>query len=80
MSETILLRKLIAIDQAIGSASNNALRELVYDAETYLLEMQRDRAKPVLPDRRHAAPQRILSLREIPQERISALGRQRIPA
>jgi len=75
MSHHILLQKLISIEKAIGSANNCALRDLVYDAQTYLLEMQKERAKPVHPERRHDEPRRMVSLGEISQDRIAALGR-----
>ena len=42
MNHTLLLRKLIAIECAIGVATNNNLRDLVYEAESYLLQMQRE--------------------------------------
>lgn len=75
MTHTILLQKLIAIEQAIGSANNSALRELVYDAETYLLEMQKERAKPLHSDPRGAGLRRFHALHNISQDRIAALGR-----
>jgi hypothetical protein len=42
MNHTLLLKKLIAIECAIGVASNSTLRELVYEAELYLLQVQRE--------------------------------------
>jgi len=42
MNHTLLLQKLIAIERAIGVASNNTLRNLIYEAESYLLQIQRD--------------------------------------
>jgi hypothetical protein len=42
MNHTLLLKKLIAIERAIGVANNNTLRYLVYEAESYLLQMQRE--------------------------------------
>ncbi len=42
MNHTLLLQKLIAIERAIGVADNNTLRDLVYEAESYLLLMQRE--------------------------------------
>jgi hypothetical protein len=40
MSLEVLLQKLIAIERAVGVAHNNTVRGLVYDAESYLLDMQ----------------------------------------
>ena len=40
MNGTILLRKLIAIERMIGKADANTLRNLLYDAEDYLIQMQ----------------------------------------
>lgn len=40
MNLDVLLQKLIAIERAIGVAHNNTVRGLIYDAESYLLDMQ----------------------------------------
>jgi hypothetical protein len=40
MSLDVLLQKLIAIERAVGVAHNNTVRGLVYEAESYLLDMQ----------------------------------------
>jgi hypothetical protein len=40
MSLDVLLQKLIAIERAVGVAHNNTVRGLVYDAESYLLDIQ----------------------------------------
>ncbi len=40
MSLDVLLKKLIVIEHAVGVAHNNTVRGLVYDAESYLLDMQ----------------------------------------
>lgn len=40
MSLDVLLKKLIAIERAVGVAHNNTVRGLIYDAESYLLDMQ----------------------------------------
>lgn len=40
MNGTILLRKLIAIERMIGKVDSNTLRNLIYDAEDYLIQMQ----------------------------------------
>lgn len=44
---TVLLRKLLAIERAIGAADNTTLRELVNEAEECLLQMQKERAESV---------------------------------
>jgi len=48
MDTTILLRKLIAIERMIGKADPNTLRNLVFDAEDYLLQMQKQQAEAFL--------------------------------
>jgi hypothetical protein len=40
MNHTILLRKLIAIERMIGKAEDDTLRNLLYDAEDYVVQMQ----------------------------------------
>lgn len=40
MNGTVLLRKLIAIERLIGKAEDDTLRNLLYDAEDYLIRMQ----------------------------------------
>jgi hypothetical protein len=40
MNCTILLRKLIAIERMIGKAEDDTLRNLLYDAEDYVVQMQ----------------------------------------
>ncbi|MGA3131829.1 MAG: hypothetical protein ABSD59_13570 [Terracidiphilus sp.] len=40
MNLTILLRKLIAIERMIGNAENDTLRNLLYDAEDCVIQMQ----------------------------------------
>jgi hypothetical protein len=40
MSLDVLLQKLIAIERAIGVAHNNTVRSMVYEAESYLLDMR----------------------------------------
>jgi len=40
MDLDVLLQKLIIIEQAVGVAHDNTVRGLVYDAESYLLDMQ----------------------------------------
>lgn len=48
MNSTVLLRKLIAIERSIGKIDNNTLRNLVFDAEDYLIQMQKERADSFL--------------------------------
>jgi hypothetical protein len=45
MNGTILLRKLIAIERMIGKADSDTLRNLLYDAEDYLIQMQSAESK-----------------------------------
>jgi hypothetical protein len=40
MNCTILLRKLIAIERMIGKAEDDTLRNLLYDAEDFVVQMQ----------------------------------------
>jgi hypothetical protein len=40
MNCTILLRKLIAIERMIGKAEDDTLRNLLYDVEDYVVQMQ----------------------------------------
>jgi hypothetical protein len=48
MNTTVLLRKLIAIERMIGRTDTNTLRGLVFDAEDYLLGMQKEQADSFL--------------------------------
>jgi len=48
MELTVLLNKLIAIERSIGTANNNRLRDLVYDAQDCLLTIQKRRAESFL--------------------------------
>ena len=50
MNNTILLQKLIAIEKSIGMADNRTIRQLVYEAEDYLLQLQKDHAQSFLRD------------------------------
>ena len=45
MNYTILLKKLLAIEQSIGVEPNTALRMRLHDAQDYLLQMQREVAE-----------------------------------
>lgn len=55
MNSTILLRKLIIIERSIGTASNDAIRNLVCDAEDCVLQMQKEQAENFLRDAWHGA-------------------------
>ena len=57
MNHTILLRKLIAIERAIGVANNNTIRNMVYEAESYLLQLQRDYRETLPADAKRWARQ-----------------------
>jgi hypothetical protein len=45
MNYTILLRKLIAIERIIGRVENDTLRNLLYDAEDCVIQIQSAQAK-----------------------------------
>ena len=57
---TVLLRKLLTIERAIGAADNATLRELVHEAEECLLQMQKERSERVMMEAwqglRHQVP------------------------
>jgi len=67
MNNTILLQKLIAIEKSIGMADNRTIRQLVYEAEDYLLQLQKDRAQSFLLDSWRAATPRFHVIGEVPQ-------------
>jgi hypothetical protein len=67
MNSTILLQKLIAIERSIGMADNGTIRQLVYDAEDYLLQIQRDRAQSFLQDSWRTNTPRFHVISEVPQ-------------
>jgi len=48
LNHTLLLQKLIAIERAIGVADNNTVRNMVYESQSHLLQIQRE-AVEVLP-------------------------------
>jgi len=50
MNSTALLKKLIVIERSIGMADNAKLRNLVYDAQECLLQMQKERADRFLSE------------------------------
>ncbi len=50
---TVLLRKLLSIERAIGAADNTTLRVLVNEAEEYLLQMQKERVESLIGDAWH---------------------------
>jgi hypothetical protein len=45
MNCTILLRKLIAIERMIGKTDDATLRNLLFDAEDYLIQLQSEQGK-----------------------------------
>jgi hypothetical protein len=65
MNHTILLQKLIAIERAIGVETNNTIRDLVYDAENHLLQMQRDGVQGSRMPRQDKSAGRFQFLREV---------------
>ncbi len=74
MNQTILLQKLIAIERAIGVASNNTLRDLIYDAEGYILQMQREEVEALAARPEREARQRFHLLREVADGGSPGLG------
>jgi hypothetical protein len=74
MNHTLLLQKLIAVERAIGVASNNTVRDLVYDAEGYLLQMQREKVEALAARPERGARQRFQLLREVAEGGMSGLG------
>ncbi len=59
MNGTILLRKLIAIERMIGKADANTLRNLLYDAEDYLIQMQSAECKSFFQEALREEPARL---------------------
>jgi hypothetical protein len=50
MNNTVLLQKLIAIERSIGTVDNRTLRQLIYEAEDCLLEIQKESAQSFILD------------------------------
>ena len=73
MNQTVLLQKLIAIERAIGVTSNNTLRDLVYDAEGYLLQMQREEVEALAAQPERETRPRFQLLREVAEGGLSGL-------
>ncbi len=74
MNHTLLLQKLIAIERAIGVASNNTIRNMVYESQSHLLKMQRE-AVEALPMRpRSEMAQRFQLLRQAAESEPSTLS------
>ena len=42
MNVTVLMQKLIAIEQAVGVETNKTIRSMIQDAQECLLELQKD--------------------------------------
>jgi hypothetical protein len=64
---TVLLRKLLTIERAIGTADNATLRALVNEAEDCLLQMQKERAESLMKDAWHGMGRQVGSLIEVLQ-------------
>ena len=45
MSFTVLLQKLLVIESSIGKIPNGTVRDLVQEAQDYLLQLQKERAE-----------------------------------
>ena len=65
MNNTVLLQKLIAIERSIGTADNGTLRQLVYEAEDCLLEIQKESAQSFIVDSSRGAMPRFHMTGEI---------------
>jgi hypothetical protein len=65
MNSTILLQKLLAIEQSVGVATNSALRTLLHDAQSYVLEMQRERVEGFWKEPDRDSKQRFDILRRV---------------
>ena len=50
MNSTTLLKKLLVIERSIGTADHATLREMVYDAQDCLLQIQKARAESYLAE------------------------------
>ena len=50
MNNTVLLQKLLLIERSIGVTDNDTLRQLVYEAEDCLLQIQKERAQSFILD------------------------------
>lgn len=48
MSYTVLLQKLLVIESAIGKVPSGTVRDLVQEAQDYLLKLQKERAEIAL--------------------------------
>jgi hypothetical protein len=67
MNSTVLLQKLIAIERSIGAVDNGMLRQLVYEAEDCLLQIQKERAQSFILDSGRDAMPRFHMTSEIEQ-------------
>lgn len=65
INHTILLQKLIAIERAIGTASNKTIRDMVYDAENHLLQMQREEVQGLPLSPKEETAERFEFMREV---------------
>jgi len=67
MNNTVLLQKLIAIERSIGTVDNRTLRQLVYEAEDCLLEIQKESAQSFTLDSSRGAQWRKVSIEHDPR-------------
>jgi hypothetical protein len=74
INHTLLLQKLIAIERAIGVASNNTLRDLVYEAEGHILQMQREEVEALAARPEGDKRQRFQLLHEVAEGGTSGLS------
>lgn len=66
MNNTVLLQKLIAIERSIEIADKAMLRQLVHEAEDYLLQIQKERAQSFLLNSWRGAVPRFQMMGQIP--------------
>lgn len=67
ITTTVLLKKLLTIERAIGTADHTTLRELVNEAEECLLQMQKERVESFMQDARHGMREPVHSLNRLSQ-------------
>jgi hypothetical protein len=65
INHTLLLQKLIAIERAIGVADNNTVRNMVYESQSHLLQIQREAVEALPMRARGEIAQRFQQLRQV---------------
>lgn len=62
MNNTVLLQKLLVIERSIGATDNDTLRQLLYEAEDCLLQIQKEHAQSFILDSSRGAMPRFQSM------------------